>query len=109
MVIVSPSSAGLVKFGLQIVGVPSQAQAGAIVIDLAEVGVKDPVFLHHEDDVVHALESAAVRRRGRWRGRWTGASRKSLAAGEEHMKKQSKQHASKDLLKRVIRPHLARN
>src|SRR6476620_7710776 len=83
---------GIGKAGFQIVGVASQPQAGPIVINLAEVGVKGPVFLHHEDDVVHALESACRRSAGHGRGRgcWTGPNNDSLAAGENKEKKQSK-------------------
>ena len=54
---------GIGEIGFQIVGVSSQAQAGAIVINLPEVGIERPVLLHHENDVVHALERARGSRR----------------------------------------------
>jgi hypothetical protein len=84
---------GISEIGLQIVRVPSQSggQAGAVVIDLAEISVKRPVLLHHENDVVHALErpGGSWGRRG-GRSRCWAAGAKALTTGEQGDGKQSK-------------------
>src|ERR1051326_717690 len=46
------------KIGLQVVDVATQSLGHAIVIDLPKVRIKRGVFLHHEDDVVHSLQTA---------------------------------------------------
>ena len=72
---------GISEVAGKIVGIAAQANAGAIVIDLAEICVKGAVFLHHEDDVVYALQAARRGGAGRGSWRWT-ANRYSLTAGE---------------------------
>src|SRR6185437_1236019 len=102
---------GIGEIGFQIISVPSKggSQAGPVVINLSEVRVERPVLLHHENDVIHALERAGRYRswsgRGRRRRSWSrcwrsaGAGAKSLAACEHGERQHSKNACKCEFLK----------
>src|SRR3954451_18938844 len=58
---------GSSEIGFKVVSVPSQAQTSAIIINLSKVRVERPVFLHHENNVVHALKRTGRSGSGRCR------------------------------------------
>src|SRR5579864_4672372 len=81
---------GSSEIGFQIVGISPKAQTGPIVIDLAEISVERPVFLHHENNVVHALERAHWRSCRRWSGRRSGGGAEPRTSGKEKQQQKSK-------------------
>src|SRR5579859_135150 len=82
------------EVGFQIVGVAAErasGKAGTVIVELAEIRIKGAVFLHHEDDVVYALQTGRRSSGGR-RGSGAATEANSLTtrkkANEKHTDKQ---------------------